>query len=550
MPKVFLSYASENREIVERYAAELSARGHEVWWDSQIYGGDDWGQTIERELNRSNCVVIFWSKYSIDSPWVRIEAHYARQHNCMVPVRLDEVPLPDEHRMLQAIDGTSDDIGASVDAVQRAIEGIQRRSRQGKARYAVMGIAALALLAGAGYFLLQQGEPPAPPETQVMATDPAATWKRLRDAATIAEFQSIETEFQAAIARSPNDAQSHAGLCQTHLERYATFRREGALLQAETNCDRAQALDEQNAFTQEALGWLAHYNGDHEAASGHFESALQSNPESGWPWLGLAATREASGDFAGAKDALSQATVAQPGAWRVQNEMALFLQRDGEIQQAVTRAELADKLAPDNVTVKNNLGVLYLFAEDLGSAIQAWSRVLELTPQSEHGATLTNIGTAYYLLDDFEAARAAYDKATRLTGDDYRAWANLADTHRILGNESEAYKYYSRALDRAQLLLETNPDDVYALASAASFIAALERDDWQEPLTAALDQGREDPEVHRLAALTYLRAANFDAARAERNQALAHGYPLFFIDADAQFDPLNDPNRVMAQSTP
>ena len=134
MPKVFFSYASENREIVERYAAELSARGHEVWWDSQIYGGDDWGQTIERELNRSNCVVIFWSKYSIDSPWVRIEAHYARQHNCMVPVRLDEVPLPDEHRMLQAIDGTSDDIGASVDAVQRAIEGIQRRSRQGKAR--------------------------------------------------------------------------------------------------------------------------------------------------------------------------------------------------------------------------------------------------------------------------------------------------------------------------------------------------------------------------------------------------------------------------------
>jgi hypothetical protein len=93
-------------------------------------------------------------------------------------------------------------------------------------------------------------------------------------------------------------------------------------------------------------------------------------------------------------------------------------------------------------------------------------------------------------------------------------------------------------LDRVNLILNSNKNDVYGLASAASFKTALGEPGWQEDLAAALELAPEDPEVARLAVLSYLRAGEMEKARAEFDRCEEMGYPAFLLQADYQFDGL------------
>jgi hypothetical protein len=49
---------------------------------------------IERALKESKCVVVMWSKLSVESLYVKDEATYALKRNKLVPVMIEEVELP------------------------------------------------------------------------------------------------------------------------------------------------------------------------------------------------------------------------------------------------------------------------------------------------------------------------------------------------------------------------------------------------------------------------------------------------------------------------
>jgi hypothetical protein len=61
-----------------------------------------WDQVIETELAQAKCVIVLWSKHSVDSEWVRIEAEEARQRGILVPALLDDVKIPLAFRRIQA----------------------------------------------------------------------------------------------------------------------------------------------------------------------------------------------------------------------------------------------------------------------------------------------------------------------------------------------------------------------------------------------------------------------------------------------------------------
>ena len=75
MNDVFLSYAREDREVVEQLAAAIDDAGLAVWWDKNIEPGTRFDKVLENELHKSRCVVVAWSQNSIDSDWVCSEAH-------------------------------------------------------------------------------------------------------------------------------------------------------------------------------------------------------------------------------------------------------------------------------------------------------------------------------------------------------------------------------------------------------------------------------------------------------------------------------------------
>lgn len=96
MPDVFISYKAEDRRRIQPLVHALEADGHSVWWDQHIGTGDEWRQTIERELDAARCVIVVWSKRSIgpEGQFVRDEASRAQQRRVYLPVTIDTVRVP------------------------------------------------------------------------------------------------------------------------------------------------------------------------------------------------------------------------------------------------------------------------------------------------------------------------------------------------------------------------------------------------------------------------------------------------------------------------
>jgi serine/threonine-protein kinase len=96
MADVFISYKAEDRRRVQPLVQALQADGYSVWWDEHIGTGDEWRQTIEKQLDSAKCVIVVWSKRSAgpDGHFVRDEASRAQRRHVYVPVILDAVSPP------------------------------------------------------------------------------------------------------------------------------------------------------------------------------------------------------------------------------------------------------------------------------------------------------------------------------------------------------------------------------------------------------------------------------------------------------------------------
>ena len=74
----------------------LQADGYSVWWDAHIGGGDDWRDTILRQLEAARAVIVVWSRRSVgpNGQFVRDEAGRALKRAVYLPVRIDKVDPP------------------------------------------------------------------------------------------------------------------------------------------------------------------------------------------------------------------------------------------------------------------------------------------------------------------------------------------------------------------------------------------------------------------------------------------------------------------------
>lgn len=114
MSDIFLSYAHDDRERVRPLVARLEARNWSVWWDRRILPGQHWPEVIQEALADCRAVVVIWTRRSVQSRWVRLEAGAGSEIKGLVPVRLDqlnEADLPLEFRHIQAADLTDWDGG-------------------------------------------------------------------------------------------------------------------------------------------------------------------------------------------------------------------------------------------------------------------------------------------------------------------------------------------------------------------------------------------------------------------------------------------------------
>lgn len=108
--KVFLSYAYADSYKVNHLKNILKAEGLAVIDDDEIEQGKSWQEAIQYRLNSSDFILLCHSKNSAQSDFVQYEYDQSfltfakNRHINIVPVRLDESPLPQSFNNFQPLD--------------------------------------------------------------------------------------------------------------------------------------------------------------------------------------------------------------------------------------------------------------------------------------------------------------------------------------------------------------------------------------------------------------------------------------------------------------
>ena len=124
--KVFLSYARSDAAMVDRIATDLKAEGVEVWLDrDQLTPGQSWVEQIEGAITRSDFLLFFISRSSLNSKWAirEYEAAFTSLKRSggsrIIPILLEEGPqLPASLASIQYADFTKSHYAGMRDLIR------------------------------------------------------------------------------------------------------------------------------------------------------------------------------------------------------------------------------------------------------------------------------------------------------------------------------------------------------------------------------------------------------------------------------------------------
>jgi hypothetical protein len=96
---VFLSYAREDRSLIESLADQIGNANISVWFDSELVGGQPFRSVLKERIETTKAVVVLWTDTSINKEWVIAEASLAAQAKKLICLRHPDleskrIPLP------------------------------------------------------------------------------------------------------------------------------------------------------------------------------------------------------------------------------------------------------------------------------------------------------------------------------------------------------------------------------------------------------------------------------------------------------------------------
>jgi hypothetical protein len=129
--RVFVSYASEDRDCAGRLHEWLVAEGYEVFWDQDLRDGlvvgEEWGQRLHERLRWADAVVCVVTGAAVASTWCVAEVSFALSRGSrLLPVRAEPGVVHPLLTSAQYADLTKDPDtarGALVEALRRVDAG-------------------------------------------------------------------------------------------------------------------------------------------------------------------------------------------------------------------------------------------------------------------------------------------------------------------------------------------------------------------------------------------------------------------------------------------
>ncbi|HTY85956.1 MAG TPA: tetratricopeptide repeat protein [Candidatus Acidoferrum sp.] len=227
-----------------------------------------------------------------------------------------------------------------------------------------------------------------------------------------------------------------------------------------------------------AQGWVVE-------AIGHFEQALQFQPDDVKAHINLGVALANQGRFAEAADHYAQALRLKPDEAEAHNNLGIALAAQGRATAAVEHYQRALQLQPDYAEAHNNLGVALASQGRTTDALKHYLQALQLKP--DFAQAHYNLGNAYAGLGQPAEAIGQFELALQLKPDYAEAHNNLGMVLASQGNFAAAIEHYERTLQLRPDVAEPHFNLGNALASQGRAVEAIHQ--LQQALTLARAQG-------------------------------------------------------------
>jgi Tfp pilus assembly protein PilF len=299
MHKIFISYAREDKAIALALAAHLRADGHEVWSDREIPIGSTWDEWIGTKLQAATCVIVVWSKASIESKWVRSEATLADERGVLFPVIVGDISPPPPFNLTQSLKLTSEPAAGQSAAGVPSNQGpmVQIVSAVGRFRLAperppthlaqrLAVTVGIVLVAAVGPFGLHWYRIHADEQAKMDAAAIASKANEvsmalktleespLEDNARRTQLRALGTDLQLALQRYPQAAVLHA-------QEIRRLRVEGRWDEAVSYGQAMAAAFRHDSDVHVQLGYVLLKRGRRGEAQAAFERAVEANSDVG-----------------------------------------------------------------------------------------------------------------------------------------------------------------------------------------------------------------------------------------------------------------------------
>ncbi|HZZ29760.1 MAG TPA: tetratricopeptide repeat protein [Pirellulales bacterium] len=237
------------------------------------------------------------------------------------------------------------------------------------------------------------------------------------------------------------------------------------------------------ALAENSNSWMLHYNlgiplikvGHLQDAIGHFQRALQLNPDYPEAYLNLGIALAGEGKIAEATDHFQHALQIKPDYAEAHYNLANILAQTGHLPEAIEHYQEAVRLKSDFAEAHNNLSTALYQTGDMLEAMHQDKQALQIKP--DYAEAMSNLANCLLQLGYLEEAGEYYRQALALSPDFYDAHFNLGLVLLKTRRPQEAIKHFEQAL-------HSNPDDLDVCTNLINAYALANRP--QDAISTAL----------------------------------------------------------------
>lgn len=363
---------------------------------------------------------------------------------------------------------------------------------------------------------------------------------------------TVDRLLREALRLDPQFALAHVRLAEVLAGRYNLTHDQAVLEEVRQHSARALAIAPQLLDSKLMAAQLLVVQNEHEKAIAALRAlAIQYPDDERLSWL-LATSYAKSGKPALAESTVRNALQARPGYWRNWNFLGKLLSDSGDYEGAREAYRKAASLTHVDYGVPFiNLATLELTQGNFKEALAAYDKLPQPISDAE---VASNIGTAYFYLDNMEEAERNYRLAVRLNPTNAAFHGNLGDVYSRQQRIDAARREYAAAADAITATTEAGKPSQANELSRSLYLAKGARCDEAAALARSLAKvpgltARQTARLAKVYAVCGSRTAALDLLA----RALDLGYKPEVARGDEEFRSLAaDPRfrKLLAAAKP